>query len=291
MQTQRGVAVLLGALCAAGCQDRTAQSPSPQYYRWPERMNYRMEHVTELQRDARAVQRLEVFKVLKLTVRESQYVLVYDSVLKTSLVPGAPPSLAPYLPEDTLAFYLALGRRGELGPVVAGCDPALPACDAALPSTVAMELRRFVPRLPVWPVPAGGTWMDTLRFDDTARPGGSRGTFVTAYGPARDTLIGTVHYWVVPWRSWKQAFHRPPNGAGFAPEQPAEEAGLTLIDKSRDLPVAATWAGAVTAPPDLRAIGIGASAFRTRVWLAGTYFDSVFAAERTPPPGPTGSGR
>jgi len=292
MRMRRAVTMLLGALGAAGCRDRTAQSPSPQYYRWPERMNYRLESVVELQRDARAVQRLEVFKVLKLTVRESQYVLVYDSVLKTTLVPGGPPQLAPYLPEDTLAFAMSLGRRGELGQVVAGCDPALPACDAALPSTVAMEMRRFVPGLPVWPIPAGGTWVDTLRFDDTRRPGGTRGTFVTAYGPVRDTLIGATRYWLVPWRARKQAFRAPPGGAGFLPEQPTDEAGLTLIDKSREIPVIATWAGALPAPADLRAIGIQASAYRTRVWLAGTRFDSLFAAERAAPaPGPPGSAR
>jgi hypothetical protein len=157
---------------------------------------------------------------------------------------------------------------------------------------VALELRRFIPGLSPWPVPAGGTWMDTLRFDDTSRPGGTRGTFVTEYGPVRDTAIAGTHYWLVPWRSLKQAFRRPPSGAGFAPEQPAQEAGLTLIDKNRDLPVVATWAGALTAPADLRAIGIQASAFRTRVWLAGTRFDSAFSAERAPrPPDSSGTRR
>ena len=79
----RAATVVLGA-----CGDRTQESPTPQYYAWPERMNYRLEQVTELQREARAVQRFESFKVLKLTLREDQYVLVYDSVLKTSLVAG-----------------------------------------------------------------------------------------------------------------------------------------------------------------------------------------------------------
>ena len=284
MRMRLGVAVVAGAFFAIGCQNRTAESPTPQYYRWPERMNYRYEHVTELQRDARAVQRIEVYKVLKLTVREDQYVLVYDSVLKTSLVSGEPPRLAPYLPEDTLAFSLGLGRRGELGRVVAGCDPALEACAAALPSTVAMEMRRIVPGLPMWPIPTGGTWVDTLRFDDSARPGGSRGTFVTSYGPVHDTVIAGSHYWMVPWRSVKVAFHRPPGGVGFAPERPSDEVGMTFIDKRREVPVMATWVGAASAPPELRAIGIEASAFRARAWLAGTPFDSMFAGAASPRP-------
>ena len=284
---QACTAAVVGALLGVGCDNRTAQSPTPTYYAWPDRLNYRMEHVAELQRQARPLQRFEAYKVLKLTVREDhQYVLVYDSVLKTSQVPGEPPRIAPYLPEDTLAFYVELGRLGELGRVVAGCDPALAACAAALPSAVAMEVRRMVPRLPVWPVPAGGTWEDTLRYDDAARPGGTRGTLITRYGPVRDTAMGRASYWMVPWRSSKQAFRRPPEGAGFAPEQPAEDAGLTLIDKQRLIPVFSTWAGAIGAPPELRAIGIEASAFRARVYLAGSPFDSAFAAEgaRARPP-------
>jgi hypothetical protein len=264
------------------------ESPTPQYYEWPERLNYRLEHVTELQRDAQPVQRFESFKVLKLTRREDQYVLVYDSVLKTSIVAGQPPQLAPYLPEDTLAFHVPLGKRGDIGRVVAGCDPAVPACAAALPSAVAMELRRIVPGLPMWPVPPRGTWVDTLPFDDASRPNGTRGFFITRYGPVRDTTIGGTAYWMLPWHSVKVAFHRPPGGAGFAPERPTEDDGLTLIDRRRLLPVFTTWAGAVPAPPGLRAIGIEASAFRARAYLSGTPFDSALAA---PPPEPAESGQ
>jgi hypothetical protein len=281
-RARRFVTALLGALLMAACDDRMVESPTPQYYAWPERVNYRLEHVTELQRDARAVQRSETFKVVKLTRREDQYVLVYDSVWKTSMVAGGPPQVAPYLPEDTLAFHVGLGRRGDLGRVVAGCDPAVAACAAALPSVVAMEIRRIVPGLPMWPVPPGGTWVDTLPFDDATRPTGTRGTFVTMYGPVRDTTMGGVRYWMVPWRSRKVAFHRPPGGAGLAPETPVEDAGLTLIDRQRLLPVFATWAGAVTAPAALRAMGIEASAYRARAYMAGTPFDSAYAAE--PPP-------
>jgi hypothetical protein len=275
------VALLLGA-----CGDRTQESPTPQYYAWPERMSYRLEMVTELQREARAVQRVEVFKVLKLTLREDLYVLVFDSVLKTSVVAGQSALLAPYAPEDTLAFYLPIGRRGEIGRVVAACDPAVRACAAALPSAIAMEMRRIVPGLPLWPVPPGGVWEDTVQFDDAARPGGTRGTFITTYGPVRDTAIGAVRYWMVPWRSVKRAFHRPPAGVGLAPEVPQEDAGLTLIDRRRLLPVIATWAGASAAPASLRAIGVEASVSRARAYLTGSPFDSALAAQQAPPPEP-----
>jgi hypothetical protein len=107
--------------------------------------------------------------------------------------------------------------------------------------------------------------------------------FITTYGPVRDTTMGAVRYWMVPWRSVKQAFHRPPSGAGLAPERPLQDAGLSLIDRQRLVPVFATWAGAVSAPNDLRAIGVEASAFRARAYLAGTRFDSAFAAEAPPP--------
>ena len=275
---------VLAVLLLAACDDKTVQSPNPMYYAWPERFDFRMEQVSELQREARPVQRLEAHKVLKFTVREDQYVMVYDSVLKTTIVPGGPAQLAPYLPEDTLAFYLELGRRGDLGRVVAGCDPALPECAAVLPSSVAIELRRMVPSLPMWPVPRGGTWTDTLRFDDAGRPSGTRGTFVTTYGPVRDTSMGGAEYWLVPWHTIKRAFRRPFAGAGLAPEQPAEDDGLTLIDKRRLLPVFSTWAGAAGAPRELRAIGIEASAFRARVYLVDSPFDSAFAPSR--PAGP-----
>lgn len=272
----------LSALLLLGCGDRSAQSPTPMFYDWPDSLNYRMEHVLELQREARPVQRFESYKVLKLTVREDHYVLVYDSVVKTVLVPGAPPQLAPYVPEDTLAFYVWLGRRGDLGRVVAGCDPVLPECAAALPSGVAMEVRRLVPGLPIWPVPPGGTWVDTLRFDDASRPAGTRGTFVTTYGPVRDTSMGGVAYWMVPWQSVKQAFRRPRDGAGFLPERPSEDQGLTLIDRRRLLPVFATWVGAIAAPRELRSIGIEASAFRSRIYLVDSPFDSAFAPAAVP---------
>jgi hypothetical protein len=204
----------------------------------------------------------------------------YDSVIKVSEVPGSGPRQAPYLPEDTVIFYVELGRRGDIGRVSPACDPALPQCAAVLPSGVALELRRVVPGLPVWLVPEHGTWVDTLAFDDTARSNGPRGTVVTSYGPVRDTVMGGLHYWVVPWRAERRSFRRPPDGAGFMPEQPSTNDGLTLIDKARLIPVFSTWLGAVAAPPQLQESGVDASGFRARAYLVDSPFDSAFAPER-----------
>jgi hypothetical protein len=272
-------------LTMTACESRVAESPTPAFYAWPERVDYRLEQVSELQRDARAVQRAEVHKLLRFSVRDGEYVMVYDSVLKFTVTGGGGGAqLGPYLPEDTLAFHVALGRRGELGRVVAGCDPALPACAAVYPSSVAMELRRFIPGLPIWPIPPGGTWEDSLRFDDTARPGGTRGTMVTRYGPVRDTTIGGVAYWLVPWHASKVAFRRATGGSPIAAERPPQDDGVALIDKARLLPVISSWAGATGAPPELQAIGVEAGAFRARAYLVGTSFDSAFARNRPQAP-------
>ena len=44
----------------------------------------------------------------------------------------------------------------EITRVQLACDPVLPGCAAALPWGVALELRRFIPRLPIWEAPRGG---------------------------------------------------------------------------------------------------------------------------------------
>ena len=236
-----------------------------------------MEHVSELQRGGQTVRRFEVRKILRLIVRDRQYMLGYDSVIRVTLLPNGQGQLSPYLPEDTLAFYLDLDRRGYIAEVEPGCDPSVPACAAVLPSSVAMELRRVIPRIPLWEVPRGSTWADTLSFDDARRVGGARGSFVTTYGPVRDTTIGGVDYWMVPWHDARRAFRIPALGTMLAPEQPVEEDGLTLIDKARLLPVFSTWAGTVAAPEQLRAMGIDASGFRARAYLVDSQFDSAFA--------------
>lgn len=265
---------------AAGCGDRAARSPSPTEYKWPERISWRMEHVSELQRGGHSIQRFEVRKILRLGVRDRQFMLGYDSVLRLSLLPNGTGQQSPFMPEDTLVFYVDLDRRGDINSLEPGCDPALPTCAAVLPSSVAIELRRVIPRIPLWEVPRGATWTDTLVFDDARRPGGARGTFVTTYGPVTDTTIGPAAYWMVRWHDERRAFRIPAPGALLAPEQPVEEDGLTLIDKARLLPVFSTWAGAVAAPAELRAAGVEASGFRARAYLVDSPFDSAFAGPR-----------
>lgn len=274
LRAARALAVL--CVAALACGDRAARAPSPTWYEWPERLDYRVQHVAELQRASRAVERSETRMTLRLRVREAQYLLGYDSVLRLRIRDGRA-ALAPLLPEDTLAFYVGLGRRGELAGLMPACDPAVAACAAALPSTVLLELRRIIPALPAWMAPALASWEDTLRFDDAARPFGSRGQVITRYGPVRDTTVHGVEYWMVGWHSRRTSFRRPPGGAGFAPDLPTEEDGLTLIDKQRLVPAFSTWVGVAAAPPALRAAGIDASAFRARTWLVGTPFDSVLA--------------
>lgn len=277
MITLRSSTLIAVCLALAGCGDGAARSPSPTVYTWPERISWRMETVSELQRNRQMVQRFEVHKILRLGVRDRQYILGYDSVLRLTILPDGQGGVAPFMPEDTLGFYLDLDDRGFITELSPGCDPALPACAEVLPSSVAMELRRVIPRIPLWEVPRGSTWTDTLTFDDARRTGGARGTFVTTYGPVRDTTIGSVAYWMVPWRDERRAYRIPALGQGIAPEQPVQESGLTLIDKARLLPVFSTWSGAVAAPAQLRAAGIDASGFHARAYLVNSPFDSAFA--------------
>jgi hypothetical protein len=46
-------------------------------------------------------------------------------------------------------------RRGRVTHSEAGCDPGVPACRDVPPSAMALELRRLIPRLPVWASPPG----------------------------------------------------------------------------------------------------------------------------------------
>jgi hypothetical protein len=269
MRLAAPVALLLSACSHA------ERAPNPTAYDWPERIAWHVDYVSEAQRDRVPLLQYAETKTTRLMLRNGQYVGTQDSVLKTSQRPGEPLVLVPYLPEDTLAFFVKLGAHGELTDVSLGCDPAVPACAEALPSSVALELRRIIPRLPIWEAPQGGGWVDTLSFDDASRPGGTRGAVITTYTGRRDTIIDGQAYWVVGWRSERSAFRRGAGAAGIAAEGSVEEAGITLVDKRRLLPVFSTWAGAVAAPPAMRAIGATASGFRGRAFLGGSSFDST----------------
>ncbi len=269
-------AVLMMAVGLAGCGDRAAQAPNPIRYDWPERFAYRVDYVSEAQRDTRPLLRYTEQKLIRFVQRDDRYVIVQDSVLKTSREPEGL-RLVPYALEDTLAYYAKLGRQGEVTEVVPGCDPAVAACAAALRSLMPLELRRIIPRLPLWSPPRGATWDDTLSFDDAARPEGTRGTVVTRYDAARDTVIGGEAYWLVPWQSVRQAFRRPAPTEVLAAEPPVNETGVTFVEKRRLLPVFSTWVGTALATPAMRRLGATATGYRGRAYLAGSPFDSLHA--------------
>ena len=260
----------------SGC-NQAERAPNPNAYDWPEQIAYRVDYVSEAQHDGTPILKYAETKTTRLLRRDGGYLGAQDSVLKTSERPGEALVLVPYTPEDTLAFYVKLGAHGELTDISLGCDPAVPACAEALPSSVALELRRIIPRLPIWEAPQGGGWVDTLAFDDASRPGGTRGMVITAYTGRRDTVIGGQAYWVVGWRSVRNAFRRGAGAAGLAAESPVREDGVTLVDKRRLVPVLSVWAGAIAAPPQLQRLGATASGFRGRAYLGGSPFDSSLA--------------
>lgn len=278
----RKYAVLtLTLLC--GCGNKAAQAPNPTSYRWPDEIAYRIDFVSETQRNREPMMRFAETKTMKLSNRGGQYIGVFDSVFKTSQRPQQPLVLAPYLPEDTLNFFVKLNTHGKITGVSLACDPALPACAEALPSTVQLLLRRMIPRLPEWEAPSGGGWVDTIEFDDASRPRGTRGTMITTYTGRRDTTIGTRSYWLIGWHAVRQAFEP---GAGADPSlgarQPVREDGVTLVDKQSLMPALSTWAGAVAAEPDLQALGATGTGFRGRAYLRGSAFDSLYSKDIGP---------
>ena len=159
------------------------------------------------------------------------------------------------------------------------CDAALEACRRALPGAVLLQVSRIVPRLPLWEAPRETPWVDTLSFDDAARPGGTRGTVVTQYRGARDTTVAGRAFWVVGWTATRQAFARATGTTMLAPEQPVTEEGATFVDKERALPAYSVWAGVATAPPGVRAGGATLAGFRGRAYLVGSVFDSLFGGQ------------
>lgn len=273
--------MVAAAAALAACGNDTAQAPNPTGYEWPDSFAYRIDIVSDAQGDRGTLLRYLDSRRLNLLLRDEQYVAWHDSVLKTSHVSGEAPAVMAYSPEDTLSYYLRLSRYGAVADVQLGCDPAVPLCAQSLPSSIQLELQRVVPRLSVWGVPRGSGWVDTLAWDDGLRPGGARGMVVTAYAPARDTMIAGRGYWVVGWTSVRQAFRRadPRGPAGILAETPVRETGVSFVDKRRLLPVYSTWAGAVAVPERLRALGAAVDGLRGRAYLVGTRFDSVFAQE------------
>ncbi len=276
-QQLRKLLSTLGLLSLAACGNETAIAPSPTTYKWPARFAYKLDYVSDAQANGRLILHYAESKVARFAIREDEsYLVQHDSVIKTSNQPGGPLERVTYAPEDTLAWFLKLGPLGELTDVQLGCDPEVPQCQAALPSSLPLELRRVIPRLSEWPVPRGSDWVDTLRYSDAGRPGGTRGLVITTYRVHGDTTIGRSAYWMIAWR----AVHRTwvPTAAATIMEQPEfTEEGVTFVDKAKLMPVYSTWAGTALAGPAMRVAGATASGFRGRAYLAGSSFDSTFS--------------
>lgn len=236
-----------------------------------------MEYVAETRSDSAVVVRYEERKELRFAVRDERFLVWHDSVIKESVGPDGRGRVEPYAVEDTLQYYVSLDRRGRVTHSEPGCDPGLPACREALPSALPLELARLVPRLPVWPPPKGVAWEDTLAFDDTARPGGVRGSLVTRYRVVADTVAGGVALWKVIWHSERRSFVASEGPVGLVGGTPVQESGFVYIDKEQELPVFAMWGGGAAAPAELRALGVKGTGFRGRAYLAGSIVERLLA--------------
>jgi hypothetical protein len=267
--------VALVAVLLAGCTNESARAPNPASYAWPDRFAYRVQTVSETDRDTEVLARFEEEKLLQFTVRDDHYLVWHDSITKRLTMPGAEPTGGRLYAEDTLRYYLRLTRLGAFEHVEAACDPTVPECANAYPSDLPLELRHVVPRLPVWWPPKGHEWVDTLKFDDLPRPGAARGRVVTTYRDLRDTVIAGHACWVVSWHARRES--ERPVGAAMVADPPTEERGDMFVDKRLLIPVFAGWYGAAAAPPALRAAGATANAHQGRAWLIGGVFDSLQA--------------
>ncbi len=268
--------VTLSAALSGACGNKSARAPNPTGYDWPDSLAYRIEYAAESQRDTQVLGRYDEDKILRLRVRDDRYLTWHDSLVKASTTPGSPPRNERLWPEDTLHYYVSLGRLGEISGSEPGCDPAIPACHEALPSALPLELRRIIPRLPVWWPPKGFEWEDTLAFDDLPRSRGSRGSVITSYRASRDTVLAGRGYWIVVWTSMKRAYRNAPGG-GVIADPAVEEHGSVYVDKQLLLPAYAGWFGAVAAPPELQGMGVTGAGFRGRAFLVGSAFDSLRA--------------
>ena len=266
--------VLPVAVGLAACANQSARAPNPTGYDWPDAFAYRIELVAAPGADAPVVSRYEETKLLRFAIRNDRYLAWNDSVAKVRPDAGAGAEPGRVAAADTLHWYVRLTRLGEFNDVEPDCDPSVATCHDVHPSTLPLELRRVVPRLPVWWPPKGHPWADTLRFDDLPRPSGTRGSLITTYRDRRDTVLDGRAYWVVDWTSEMRAERRA--GGVMVADPAARESGEVLVDKQRLVPVLARWHGA-PAPsrsPQARGGGVAATAFRGRARLVGSALDS-----------------
>jgi hypothetical protein len=277
MTLTRLFGILSLAVVLASCRDEARVAPTPTAYAWPDSFAYKMEFVSESSAKGAVVLRYEERKELLFAVRDERYLAWHDSVIKEVRMPHRAPVAEPYQPEDTVHYYVTLNRWGQVVRSEPGCDPAVVACQQVLPSALPLELLRLVPRLPVWAPPRGAVWVDTLVFDDTPRARGGRGTIVTSYRVSGDTVVAQVALWRVLWHSFRRTYGVEPGLLGITADLPVEEDGMVYIDKERQIPVYATWAGAVAAPPGLAPLGVTGTGFRGRAYLAGSIVERLLA--------------
>jgi hypothetical protein len=263
----------------AACGNETARAPNPTAYDWPDKFGYRITYAARTARDSEVLGRYDEWKNLRFAARDDgSFVVWHDSVRRVEARRGAPPTTEPLWPEDTLRYFVRLSRWGEFLAIEPGCDPAVAACREALPSALPRELRRLIPRLPVWWPPKGYEWRDTLALDDGARPRGLRGTVTTVYRAARDTAVGGGTYWVVTWRSaWRGA--RAAAGGAMVAGEPAEEHGVVWVDKRLLVPALVEWEGAMPPPSEPGSSGASRTEIRGRAMLLGSVFDSLRVPE------------
>jgi len=260
------------------CRSEVRDEPTPTGYEWPDSFAFLVEYVSETRMDSVVVARYEERKIVRFAVRDEQFLVWHDSVVKENLLPGRTPAIEAYVAEDTLHFYVSLDRRGQVSRSEPDCDPGVSACRDALPSALPLELRRLIPHLPVWAAPRGSTWEDTIVFDDRPRPRGSRGSVVTSFRVSGDTSISGAPMWIVVWHAVRRTVAGVGGFVGIAGNVPVEETGLVYIDKDRRIPVFATWAGGVAPPPGMSAMSIHGTGFRGRAYLAGSVVEQLLSA-------------
>jgi len=270
------VVIVLGAAACRGGQ-RSAGGISG--YEWPDSFAFKIEFVSESRADTLVVARYEERKALRLARRDERFLVWHDSVVKESFLPGREPRIEPFELEDTLPYYVVMGRSGRVTRSEAGCDPVAAGCRNALPSALPLELRRLVPVLPEREPQRGEVWVDTLVFDDTPRSRGLRGSVVTAFRLVGDTVVAGDTLWVVAWRSVRRTFSSAGGFSVITPNQPIEEVGVVLGDRRTGLPVFASWAGGAAAPPGMRALGVSSTGFRGRAYLVGSVIERVLSPE------------
>ena len=264
------------ALSTSGCGNHSAQAPAPTRYVWPDSFAYRLSERRETWRGDSLVSWREMAAVSRFRVRyDGSYLVGNEDVSKTTGSPGRAVAVEPPSVEDTLHWFVRLGREGRFFDVQRSCDPSVAACREVPASVFPLALRRVIPHLPVWWPPRGDAWADTLAFDDSSAAGSSRGSRLTVYRAPRDTVIDGRGYWVLTFYSLTRRWQRPGGDSGSVLAPLVAEQGEALVDQERFLPVLVEWSGAVAVPPAALASGALQTRYRGREALVGSRLDSL----------------